>query len=186
MPYAADPPAQMTIVIRARGAVDTLNTLRRVLQSLDPGVAAAGGQALADVVARQTWLPRVARDVIGLFAVTAALLALVGLYGVISYSIVRQRNELGIRLALGASRARVLRLVVRQGVVLAAIGSAVGCVIAFGASRSLSAMLFEVTPADAETFLLVPLLVLALAAFAAFLPGRRAASVDPVMTLRAE
>jgi putative ABC transport system permease protein len=187
LPFAADPPRQMTVVMRAApGVPDTLNTLRRVLQSLDPDVAAAGGQALADVVARQIWLPRIARDVIGSFAAAAALLALVGLYGVISYSIVRQRNELGIRLALGAAPAHVFRLVVRRGLVLAGIGSAIGCILAFGASRSLSALLFEVTPADAGTFVVVPLLVLALAALASFLPGRRAARIDPVMTLRAE
>jgi predicted permease len=187
LPFAADPPAQMTVVIRAtHGSVDTLNTLRRVLQGLDPDVAAAGAQALADVVARQMWLPRVARDIIGAFAASAALLALVGLYGVISYSIVRQRNELGIRLALGATPARVLRLVVREGLTLAAVGSATGCALAFGASRSLSALLYEVTPADLGTFVAVPLAVLALAALAALVPGRRAASIDPVLTLRAE
>jgi putative ABC transport system permease protein len=187
LPYAADPPAQMTVVIRAtHGSVDTLNTLRRVLQGLDPDVAAAGAQALADVVARQMWLPRVARDIIGAFAASAALLALVGLYGVISYSIVRQRNELGIRLALGAAPARVVRLVVRQGLTLAAAGSAIGCVLAFGASRSLSALLYEVTPADLGTFVEVPLAVLALATLAALVPGRRAANIDPVLTLRAE
>jgi putative ABC transport system permease protein len=187
MPFAADPPAQMTVTIRAaHGAVDTLNTLRHVLHDLDPDVAASGGQALADVVARQMWLPRIARDVIGGFAAAAALLALVGLYGLISYSIIRQQNELGIRLALGAAPARLLRLVIRQGLTLAAVGIAIGCALAFGASRSLSALLFEVTPADAGTFVIVPLVVLALAALASFLPGRRAARIDPVMTLRAE
>jgi putative ABC transport system permease protein len=186
-PYAEDPPEQMTVVIRAqRDPGDVLATLRQVLLDLDPDVAASGGQALADVVARQMWLPRVARDVIGGFAAAAALLALVGLYGLISYSIVRQQNELGIRLALGAAPARLLRLVIRQGLTLAAIGIAIGCALAFGASRSLSALLFEVTPADAGTFVIVPLVVLALAALASFLPGRRAARIDPVMTLRAE
>jgi putative ABC transport system permease protein len=186
-PFAADPPHQMTVVIRAtEGTGDTLSTLRRVLQRLDPDVAASGGQPLADVVARQMWLPRVARDVIGAFAATAALLALMGLYGVISYSILRQQNELGIRLALGAAPAQVLRLVLGRGLVLASIGSGIGCALAFGASRSLSELLFEITPADAGTFILVPLLVIALAALASFVPGRRAASIDPVITLRAE
>ena len=186
-PYAEDPPEQMTVVIRApRDPGDVLATLRRVLLDLDPDVAASGGQALADVVARQMWLPRIARDVIGGFAAAAALLALVGLYGLISYSIVRQQNELGIRLALGAAPAALLRLVVRQGLTLAGIGCAIGCALAFGASRSLSALLFEVTPADAGTFVIVPLVALALAALASFLPGRRAARIDPVMTLRSE
>ncbi len=187
LPFAADPPPQMTVVIRAtQGAGDTLGTLRRVLQSLDPDVAASGGQPLADVVARRMWLPRIARDVIGAFAAAAALLALVGLYGVISYSILRQQHELGIRLALGAAPAQVLRLVLGRGLVLAAIGSGIGCAVAFGASRSLSELLFEVTPADAGTFTLVPLVVIALAALASFLPGRRAARIDPMITLRAE
>jgi predicted permease len=187
LPFAADPPQQMTVAVRASaGAGGIANTLRRVLQSLDPDVAASGGQALADVVARQTWLARVARDVIGTFAATAALLALVGLYGVISYSIVQQQGELGIRLALGAAPARVLRLVIRQGLTLAAIGSAIGCALALAASRSLSALLFEVTPVDPGTFVSVPLVVLVLAAFASFLPARRAARIDPVRILRAE
>jgi ABC-type antimicrobial peptide transport system permease subunit len=132
------------------------------------------------------WLPRVARDIIGAFAATAALLALVGLYGVISYSIVRQRNELGIRLALGAAPARVLRLVVRQGLMLAAIGVVIGCMLAFGASRTLSALLFEVTPSDVGTYVMVPVFVLGLAAIASLVPGRRAARIDPAMTLRSE
>jgi putative ABC transport system permease protein len=187
LPFAADPPPQMTIAVRASdGAGRVANTLRRVLQELDPDVAASGGQALAEVVARQTWLARVARDVIGTFAATAALLALVGLYGVISYSIVQQQGELGIRLALGAAPARVLRLVMRRGLTLAAIGCAIGCALALAASRSLSALLFEVAPVDAGTFVSVPLVVLALAALASFLPGRRAACIDPVRTLRAE
>jgi len=186
-PYAADPPAQMTVVIRARrDAAHMLNLLKRVLQQLDPDVAPAGGLALADVVARQMWLPRVTRDVITTFAAAAALLALVGLYGVISYSVVRQHTELGIRLALGAAPWRLLRLIVRQGLSLAGIGIAIGCVLAFGASRSLSALLYEVRPGDAETFVIVPLLVATLAVLAAFLPARRAARIDPVMTLRAE
>ena len=132
------------------------------------------------------WLPRVARNVVGMFAASAALLALVGLYGVISYSVVRQQNELGIRLALGAAPGRLVRVIVRQGVTLAAVGIAIGSALAFGASRSLSAFLFEVTPADPETFVIVPLLVAALAVLASFVPGRRAASIDPVVTLRAE
>jgi len=187
LPFAADPPSQMTIAVRASdGPGRVAETVRRVLQSLDPDVAASGGQSLPEVVARQTWLARVARDVIGTFAATAALLALVGLYGVISYSVARQQGELGIRLALGAAPARVLRLVLRQGLTLAAIGSAIGCALALAASRSLSALLFEVTPVDAGTFVSVPLAVLVLAAFASFLPGRRAAHIDPVRTLRAE
>lgn len=141
---------------------------------------------LDDVIARQTWVQRIARDIVAAFAATAALLAGIGLYGVVSYSVARQRREIGIRVALGASPRRVLRLIVRRGLALAIIGIIVGWSTALLSTGLLRQLLFEVAPVDVATFTLVPLTVIGLASLATFLPARRAASTDPATVLRAE
>lgn len=104
----------------------------------------------------------------------------------ISYAVTRQRHELGIRLALGATPRRVRRLVVRQGLVLGLAGIALGWVAALAAVRLLTTLLFDVEPVDTTTFVAVPMIVVALAVLASWVPARRAAALDPVIALRAE
>jgi putative ABC transport system permease protein len=187
LPYAQHTRSQMTLAIRTAGnAADMIPALRRILAELDPDIPADRVQTLEEVIARQTWVQRIARDILAAFAATAALLALIGLYGLISYSVAQQRHEIGIRLALGAAPRRVLRLVVRKGMTLALAGIAIGSAVAFLTTRLLSQLLFEVEPADSGTFLIVPLAVATLAAAAAAIPARLAASTDPMITLRAE
>jgi putative ABC transport system permease protein len=187
LPYAQEVRWQMTLAIRTAGPpADMIPVLRRVLAELDPDVPAFSVETLDEVLARETWVQRVSRDVLAAFAATAALLAMIGLYGVISYSVARQRHELGIRLALGAAPRRVLRLVVRQGLLLALFGIAIGWGAARLCTRLLRQLLFEVQAADAATFVIVPIVVAALAGLAAFIPARRAAATDPIIALRAE
>jgi putative ABC transport system permease protein len=124
--------------------------------------------------------------VLGIFAAAAALLAAVGIYGVMSYAVSAQTRDIGVRLALGADPRRVRREIVLQGMRVAAAGAAAGLVAAFALTRLMSAVLYGVQPTDPATYSGVALLLLAIAFGASDLPARRAAHLDPVRALRAE
>jgi ABC-type antimicrobial peptide transport system permease subunit len=121
---------------------------------------------------------------LGVFSTTALALAVLGIYGVLSYSVAQRRQEFGIRLALGAEPANILRLVVRQGLMLAITGIALGLTAALLLTRLMSSMLYRVGALDLATFLLTPLVFLCVALLASYLPARRATKVDPVEALR--
>jgi putative ABC transport system permease protein len=120
------------------------------------------------------------------FAGLALVLAAVGIYGVMAYSVNRRTREIGIRVALGATAAQVRGLVVGQGMVLTAIGVLVGLAGSLAATRLMAALLFGVKATDAQTFALIPLVLLAVGLFASYLPARRATRVDPMIALRQE
>jgi len=120
------------------------------------------------------------------FSILAAVLASIGLYGVMSYLVTQRARELGVRLALGAATRDVLRLVVGQGMRLAFIGVAIGLASALIVTRFIRSLLFDVAATDPLTFILIPLLLLVVAFFAVYLPALRATRVDPVVVLRAE
>ena len=122
----------------------------------------------------------------GFFGVLAAVLAAVGLYGVISYIVERRRNEIGIRMALGAGQQRIIRLVLRETGILLFVGLAAGIVLALAAARAAASMLFGLKPTDPFTFILAVASLSAVAALASFLPARRAAALDPMVALRNE
>jgi len=123
---------------------------------------------------------------LGLAGGMALLLGVVGIYGVISYTVSQRTREIGIRMALGARREELTRMFVRHGVLLATIGAAIGLVAALGLSRVMSSLLFGVGASDPLTFALVALVLVAAAGAASYLPARRAAAVDPALALRAE
>ena len=123
---------------------------------------------------------------LGCFAVLALLLAAVGIYGVMSYSVTQRTHEIGIRLALGARSTNVLALVLKSGMMLAVIGAAIGVAGALALTRLMTTLLFGVTPKDAPTFIALSLGLLAVALIACYLPARRASQVDPMNVLRQE
>jgi len=122
----------------------------------------------------------------GFFGVLAALLAAIGLYGVISYMVERRRNEIGIRMALGAGQQSIIRLVLRETGLLLAIGLVTGVALALATAKTAASMLFDLKPTDVLTYLLAALSLSAVAALASFLPARRAARLDPMVALRNE
>jgi putative ABC transport system permease protein len=123
-------------------------------------------------------------NLIGTFAVLALVLAMVGIYGVMSYAVTQRAHELGVRIALGASPGDVLRMVLGKGLRLAAAGMAVGLVASFAATRLLRSLLFSVTSTDPATFTAVTVLLTTVVVLACYLPARRASRVDPIVTLR--
>ena len=138
------------------------------------------------ILARSIWQPRLHAVLVSTFAIIALVLAAVGVYGVVSYAVAQRTREIGVRIALGAQRSTVLRLVIAQGIRLTLTGVAVGLVAALAAARLLQRLLFGVGPHDPATLLGVPVLLVGVAVVACYLPARRAASVDPSIALRAD
>lgn len=177
----------MTVVVRTTVDPESLlNSVQDSVRDLDRSVAVSNVVSMDQVVADTLWQPRFNLQLIGLFAVLAVVLAVIGLYGVMSYSVAQRTQEVGLRMALGAQPGDVIRLVVRQGMLLAAIGVVVGILGAFALSRLLTNLLFGVATNDAVTFASVAAGLLAVAFFACYIPARRATRVDPLVALRYE
>lgn len=121
---------------------------------------------------------------VSVFSATALALAAVGIYGVLAYSVAQRRQELGIRMALGAEKSHIVALVVRQGFMLVGIGIAIGIVFALAGTRSMSTMLYKVKAYDLTTFLLAPIVFATIGLLASYLPAKRATQVDPTEALR--
>jgi predicted permease len=180
-------PGEMNVVLRTRLPLATLaGDIRHEVATLDARLPLIDLRTMDEVFAESLSRPRLLARLLAAFAGLALLLAAVGAYGVLSYSVAERRREIGVRMALGADRRSVLGLVLRDGLLLAGVGLALGLAGALATSRAASSLLFGVGPADPVSFLAV-MLTMAVVAFAAcLLPARRAASVDPVVVLRDE
>ncbi|HEX5436669.1 MAG TPA: ABC transporter permease [Gemmatimonadaceae bacterium] len=184
MPLAA---GGVAVVVRTRGGPDLVMTaLRRAIAGVEPGDVIYGVQSLDAILANSLAPRRLTMTLLTAFAALALLLACVGLYGVISYLVSQRTHEIGIRMALGAQRAEVIRLVLGQGLRMALLGAAVGIVAALGLARLMAAELFGVTAHDPLTFAGVAVILLVVAVVACYVPARRATRVDAVVALRAE
>lgn len=173
------------IVMRTQGTPQSFAaSAREAIRAIDPEMPLANIKTLEDSVAESMTQPRFAMLLIGAFGTLALLLAMIGMYGVVSYSVAQRTQEIGIRVALGAQRRNILRIVVGQGFALALIGVGIGLAAAFGAARLMRSVLYGVGASDPLTFMAVCLLMLLAALLACWVPARRAMAVDPIVALR--
>ena len=174
----------MGLVIRTAGDPAAFaTTLRREVQTLDKDQPIYNVRTMDDVVMNSLGTRRVSMQLFAVFAIAALLLAAIGIYGVMAYTVTQRTQEIGIRMALGAQRSDVLGLVVRQGMTLAAIGVVAGLAGAFSLTRVMASLLFNVRPDDPAIYVAISLLLGAVAFLACYLPARRAAKLDPVTAL---
>jgi len=175
------------LTIFLRGHLDTAaipDQARAQIQSVDPRLPLYGAQTLDETVSDSLSVRRFSMEMVGLFALTALLLAGLGIYGVISYMVSERTHEIGIRLALGAQNRNIVRMVLRQGMGLALAGAGLGLLAAFVVAHLMAGMLYGVRPADPLTFGGVAVLLIAVAALASYVPAWRATQVDPIAALR--
>ena len=192
-PYTQVPPAflpllegNMSIAVRSHNSAGLLSSIQAAVGEVDKTVAVYGVKGMEEMVAESGSLRRFDMWLIGAFAGLALGLAAVGIYGVMAYSVSQRTREIGIRIALGAQRKSVLRLVLGQGAKLAGVGVIVGTIGAFALTRLMASLLYGVSPRDLATFSVVPWLVLILILGGCYIPARRAAKVDPMVALRYE
>ena len=184
--YHQAPSDQMRVVVRSSAAFSLVaEALRRAVWGVDPNIPMEV-EALSDKVAGTIVSPRFYTGLLATFAILALVLAAVGIYGTMSYVVGERQREMGIRMALGATSASVMTMVVRQGLLLAALGGAVGVIGAVATTRLLETFLFGVSTADPSAFVLGVLVLAGVALLASYLPARRATLVDPVQAFRAE
>jgi len=186
-PFAQTSFLWSNLMIRTTVPPQTLfRSVRNAVASVDPALEPANFRTMNDLVSESVAQPRFNTTLLAAFAALALLLAAVGIYAVIAYSVTQRTHEIGVRLALGARKGDVIRLVLRQGMTPALAGAAIGLAGAWAMTRLISGLLFEVSATDPATFAAVTLLLLAIALLACWIPARRAAKVDPMIALRRE
>jgi predicted permease len=184
-PMQADPGLQMSVLVRSAGDPNfVLPTIRQIARRLDPEVPIFDVQTLEEIARARMGTTRFAQSLFGVFAALALLLGAVGIYGVMSFAVNRQARELGLRLALGASRGSILRMVLGQGARLTMPGAAIGLVVALAAGRLLDSLLYDMSPLDPLTYGVVALVLAIVSLGASYLPAYRATRLDPIQSLR--
>jgi putative ABC transport system permease protein len=181
------PAPNMYLIVRGKAPAETLiNSIRRAVQSIDPEQPIRRAQLLETAIAKTVAPQRLVAALLSLFAGLALTLAMVGIYGVMSYSVAQRTQEIGVRMALGAQSRDVLKLILRQGMTLALVGVGVGLLVSAALTRLIAGFLYGVGANDPLTFVGVALLLTAVALLACYLPARRATKVDPMVALRVE
>ena len=187
MPHGQYGPNGMTVTMRVvQSSTNVIFQVRGIVREMDASLPVYRVETMEDAVARQVAPTRFYMILAGAFAVLAAALAAVGLYGVAAYSASRRTREIGLRMALGAPSAGISKLVLGQGLRPAGWGLAVGLVLAYFGARILEVVLYGVEPRDPVTFVGVSMLLVVVATVATIVPARRASRIDPVAALRAE
>ena len=178
---------QASILVRTTGNPEAvMGAVRAQVNQLDRNLALTNGQTVEQLLAQGLWAARMGAALLGLFGLLALILASIGIYGVLSYSVTQRTSEIGIRMALGAQSKQVLKLVLRQGMLLAGVGVLVGLAIALPITRFASTLLYGVSVWDPVTYIAITLLLMAVAFLACYVPARRATRIDPLVALRFE
>jgi predicted permease len=187
MPVAQNHETGMTLYVRTSVPPEAvISSLRREIQALEPNLPVPDIATMRDTVATSLFAPRLGAWLIALFGGLALLLAAIGVYGVLSFSIARRTREMGIRFALGAKVGQVFLLVIRDGMMLVGVGMAIGMTAGVVAARSLASFLYGVSTSDVTTFVVATLVLLIVALVACMIPAKRAVGVDPIVALRYE
>jgi predicted permease len=187
LPHQQIPVNGLALIVRAAAAPESLTAaVRGKVREIDPDLPVRNVMTMENVVAESIWQPRIYTILFGVFAVVALILATVGIYGVMSYTVSTRTREFGLRMALGAQSGHLLRLILGQGMRLALFGVGAGLLGAFALTRLLKNLLFEVKATDPLTFILIAGLLTLVALAACWLPARRATKVDPLVALRYE
>jgi putative ABC transport system permease protein len=177
----------MTVMLRTRGDASALaSAARNVIHTLDPQQPIGEVNTMAALLSTSVARARFSASLLTVFSFVALVMAAVGIYGVMSYSVLQRTHEIGVRMALGAQRFDVLKLMVRKGIVLGIVGVVVGLAASFALTRLISTLLFEVTATDTATFAGVSIGLFLVTLAACYLPARRATRVDPLKALRYE
>jgi putative ABC transport system permease protein len=187
IPFSQSPFWAVTLAVRAHGDASQLSAaVREQVRAIDPALPIAEIKPMTDVIAESISQPRFRTTLLGLFGVTALFLAAIGIYGVISYNTAQRTREIGVRVALGAQRHDVLRLILRQGVLLGGAGVILGLAGAAALTNFLASLVFGISTSDPTTYLAVTVLLFSVALLACYVPARRAMRVDPMIALRYE
>jgi putative ABC transport system permease protein len=177
----------MNVVFRSSGEpTSQAPVMRNAIKSINPNVPVYDVQTLDQLLSNSLGPRRFTMFLLGCFAGLALLLACVGLFGVMAYLVSQRSHEIGVRLALGAHPGNIFRLIVGRGMQLALVGVGLGLLSSFGLVHFLESLLFQIKPTDGLTFASVPLVLLAVALLACYIPARRATKVDPIVALRYE
>ena len=187
VPHAQNTWRSMALNVRTQGDPNAvINSIRSQIKAVDKDLAVANLRTMTNILDRSVAPRRSSMLLLAVFAIVAAVLAAIGIYGVLAQTVAQRVNEIGIRMALGARTTHVFRMIIGQGMKLAGIGIAVGLAAAYGLTRLMQSLLFEVSATDPLTFVVIAVLLAVVALLACYLPARRAAKVDPMVALRYE
>jgi putative ABC transport system permease protein len=177
----------MYLIVRtAVEPVQLVSSVRNAIKEIDPMLIIEDIETMDAIVSSTLMRPRLNVVLLSCFAALAVILAVVGIYGIVSYSVLQRTREIGVRTALGASQPTILKLILSQALVLASIGLGIGILSSLAVTRFLHTLLYQISPTDPITFVVVSLSLLGVAMLAAFVPARRAARLDPMTALRSD
>jgi predicted permease len=180
-----DPSKQVSVVLRTSMPASLVEPqIRHAIQSIDPGLPVFNVVSMDDILDRSLASRRFSADLVGGFAGVALLLASIGIYGLLAYTVGQRSRAIGLRMALGARREDILKMFLRKGVALAGVGIVSGVVVSASSASVMASLLYGVRPHDPAVFVIAPLLLFAVAVLASYLPARRATRVDPMVALR--